>query len=165
MLNLCFLFCFFEVTRQCSADSPAGGEGKWKGDGGGSMGGRQRDEPFISPSNNAYGEEPWLFYGNPIASPRAIVYSSLGTARFTVLTSRLIRIEGPPPFEDGRTLIVWNRNLTIPVFTTNTTGSTTTIDTGDFGVLLEYIDDGTGLFTSTNLKVQRRTPFFGGVMK
>lgn len=149
MFSLCFLFCFFEVTRLC-----------YSFDGGGSTGGRQRDEPFLSPSNNAYGEEPWLFYGYPIASPRAMVYSSLGTARFTVLTSRLIRIEGPPPFEDGRTLIVWNRNLTIPVFTTNTTGSTTTIDTGDFGVLLEYIDDGTGLFTSTNLKVQRRTPSF-----
>jgi alpha-glucosidase (family GH31 glycosyl hydrolase) len=113
-----------------------------------------------SGGSNAYGNEPWLFFGDPIAPSSAIVHSALGSARFTILTPRLIRIEGPPPFEDARTLVVWNRNLSVPSYTTNTTGMTTTIDTGAFGVLLTYIDDGSGSFTSSNLQIQRRTPSF-----
>jgi hypothetical protein len=122
-------------------------------------------QPFISTSSssstNAYGTEPWLFYGNPLAPTSATVLSANGNARFTILSSRLIRMESPPPFEDARTLVIWNRNITsIPPFTTQTIGETTTIDTGDFGILLTYIDDGTAIFTSNNLQVQRKTPAF-----
>jgi hypothetical protein len=40
------------------------------------------------------------------------------------------------------------------------TGVLKYLDTGAFGVLLTYIDDGSGSFTSSNLQIQRRTPSF-----
>jgi hypothetical protein len=112
----------------------------------------------------AYGDEPWLYFGNATADPAAVVLSAKGTARFTVLTPRLLRLEYSPAgggagFEDARTLPVWNRRLPVPPFTSHTEGATTTIDTGDFGVLLTYTDDAAP-FSPASLRVQRRTPAF-----
>ena len=89
--------------------------------------------------------------------------SARGSARFTILTPRLLRLEYAPAggagFEDARTLPVWNRRLPVPPFSARTDGMTTTIDTGDFGVLLTYTDDGAP-FSAASLRVQRRTPAF-----
>ena len=110
----------------------------------------------------AYGAEPWLYWGQPAAPAAAVVLSARGTARFTVLTPRLLRLEYSPDarFEDARTLAVWNRALpAVPPFSTQTNGDTTTIDTGAFGVLLTYVDDGLP-FSAASLRVQRRTPAY-----
>ena len=110
----------------------------------------------------AYGAEPWLYYGDPAADAAAVVLSARGTARFTVLSPRLLRLEYAPAgvgFEDARTLPVWNRRLPVPPFSAKTVGATTTIDTGAFGVLLTYVDDGAP-FSPASLSVQRRTPAY-----
>ncbi|MBP5782321.1 MAG: glycosyl hydrolase family 31, partial [Bacteroidales bacterium] len=59
---------------------------------------------------------------NPKADEDAIV--TFGNARFTVLTSRLIRLEWSENgiFEDNATLGVVNRNLPVPKFTVKITG-------------------------------------------
>ena len=109
-----------------------------------------------------YGAEPWVsWWGNPIAQSAAVVLSARGTARFTVLTPRLLRLEYSPDgsFEDARTSVVWNRVLPVPPFETSTVGDTTTIDTGAFGVRLTYVDDGEP-FSAASLNVLRRTPAY-----
>ena len=73
----------------------------------------------------AYGAEPWLYWGQPAAPAAAVVLSARGTARFTVLTPRLLRLEYSPDarFEDARTLAVWNSALpAVPPFSTQTNG-------------------------------------------
>ena len=113
-------------------------------------------------SSPAYGAEPWVsWWGSPAAAPSATVLSARGTARFTVLTPRLLRLEYSPDgaFEDARTLVILNRLLPVPPFAASTDGSTTTIDTGDFGVRLVYTDDGAP-FSAASLSVERRTPAF-----
>ena len=59
----------------------------------------------------------------PKASPEAEVV--FGNARFTVLTSRLIRMEwaADAAFEDRATLGVVNRNLPVPQFSVKKSGS------------------------------------------
>jgi hypothetical protein len=110
-----------------------------------------------------YGEEPWVkWWGTPLAPLTSTVISSRGTARFTVLTPRLIRLERSPlpqAFEDARSWVVWNREMEAVDFTTSTTGDRTIIDTGVGGVLLEYDDDGMP-FSDTNLRVTRRSAAF-----
>jgi alpha-glucosidase (family GH31 glycosyl hydrolase) len=66
---------------------------------------------------------------NPVANSAAVVVS--GSARFTVLTPQLIRIEYDPKgvFEDRATLAFVNRNLTVPSFTSNTASGILTIRT------------------------------------
>ena len=53
---------------------------------------------------------------NPVANPKATVVC--GNARFTVLTSRLIRMEWAQDgvFEDRATLAIVNRDLPVPAF-------------------------------------------------
>ena len=55
---------------------------------------------------------------NPVADPAAVVVS--GNARFTVLTSKMIRIEysSTKQFEDRATFAVVNRRLPVPSYTT-----------------------------------------------
>ena len=62
----------------------------------------------------ASAEETW----NPVADPRAVVVEK--SARFTVLTPRLIRMEWAADghFEDHASLVFVNRRLTVPDFTT-----------------------------------------------
>jgi hypothetical protein len=73
---------------------------------------------------------------DPVANPKAVVVS--GNARFTVLTDNVIRMEysSSGSFEDQATLAFLNRNLTVPVFTSSTSGSTLTIQTSS--VVLKY---------------------------
>lgn len=55
---------------------------------------------------------------NPVADPAAVVES--GNARFTVLTSKMIRIEysSTRQFEDRATFAIVNRRLPVPSFST-----------------------------------------------
>ncbi len=89
---------------------------------------------------------------NPKAAPDAVV--TVGNARFTVLTDRLIRMEWSEngQFEDNATLAIINRNLPVPAFTVRTTGDGAQIRTK--ALTLKY--DGGGKFNSGNLKVSFR---------
>src|SRR5437764_4158202 len=55
--------------------------------------------------------------GNPVADPRSVVVN--GNARFTVLTSQLVRMEWSQnaAFEDHASLMFINRRLPVPQFT------------------------------------------------
>lgn len=118
---------------------------------------------FVSAQQGSYGNEPWVDWagGSPLARAASVVASARGTARFTVLTPRLLRLEYAPDglFEDARTLTIWTRDLPTPPFSASTVGNVTTIDTGDFGVCLTYSDDGKP-FSAASLRVERRTPAF-----
>jgi alpha-glucosidase (family GH31 glycosyl hydrolase) len=67
--------------------------------------------------NNAMNPYPWTQEFDPIAVPEAVV--TVGLARFTVLTSRLIRLELDPSrtFEDRPSQAFWKRRLDVPEFT------------------------------------------------
>jgi alpha-glucosidase len=67
---------------------------------------------------------------NPVADAKAVVVS--GQARFTVLTSRLIRMEWSDSgkFEDHASLVFINRQLPVPQFKSSTQDGWLTIDTG-----------------------------------
>ncbi|MDD5819560.1 MAG: glycoside hydrolase family 31 protein [Bacteroidales bacterium] len=86
---------------------------------------------------------------NPVADPEAVVVS--GNARFTLLTSRLVRMEWAEDgiFEDRATLAVVNRRLEVPEFKVRRSGKTLTIKTKD--ITLRYV--GNAPFDSTNLSV------------
>lgn len=89
---------------------------------------------------------------NPVANPDAVVVS--GNARFTVLGSRLLRMEWAENgrFEDRATLGVVNRNMPVPAYTARRSGKRLTIKTDD--LTLTY--SGTGKFDEKNLKVTFR---------
>ena len=63
--------------------------------------------------------------GNPVADGRAVVMC--GKARFTVLTSRLIRMEwsGDGVFEDNATLFAVNRRMNLADYTVKRSNSHT----------------------------------------
>ena len=73
---------------------------------------------------------------DPVADPAAVVVS--GNARFTVLTSRMIRIEysSTRQFEDRATFAIVNRRLPVPSYTTEETDGYLYIRTAD--VTLRY---------------------------
>ena len=73
---------------------------------------------------------------DPVADPAAVVTS--GNARFTVLTSRMIRIQysATAQFEDRATFAIVNRRLHVPQFTTEETDGYLYIRTSD--VALRY---------------------------
>ena len=73
---------------------------------------------------------------NPVADPAAVVES--GNARFTVLTSKMIRIEysSSRQFEDRATLAIVNRKLPVPSFTTEEADGYLYIRTAD--ITLRY---------------------------
>ena len=118
----------------------------------------------------AYGEMPWVsWWGEPVANKSAVVISAHGTARFTVLTPDLLRIEraaAPGNFQDARSTAIWNRLLPVPDFVTSTDPSTgvTTITTSR--IKLQFIDSAvppgspTPSFTDSNLQVTRLSPSF-----
>ena len=87
---------------------------------------------------------------DPKADPSAVVLS--GNARFTVLTSRLVRMEWSEDglFEDNATLTFVNRKLQVPDFKVSKTKSKVVIKTSD--LTLTYRPD--GKFTAENLKVE-----------
>ena len=78
---------------------------------------------------------PELIDYNPLADPAAVVVSSDGMARFTVLTPRLVRMEqrgnasAPGAFEDRATIAMMNRKLPVPGFTHGEAGGVLTIST------------------------------------
>ena len=82
---------------------------------------------LVATAANLFAEEAW----NPVADPAAVVVS--GKVRFTVLTSRMIRIQysSTAKFEDRATFAVVNRRLPVPEFTTETDGSYLVIKTAD----------------------------------
>lgn len=85
----------------------------------------------------------------PVASPDAVVYA--GQARFTVLTSRLFRLEYHPEgrFEDRASQAFWFRQQPVPDFTVRQTGGVE-VETAD--LLLRY-DDTSGGFTPETLSI------------
>ncbi len=87
--------------------------------------------------------------GNPVADPDAVV--TVGNARFTVLTDRLIRMEWSEngKFEDNATLAIVNRNLPVPSFSAKPVGDGVQIRTGS--LTLRYA--GGGKFDEDNLSV------------
>jgi alpha-glucosidase len=87
----------------------------------------------------------------PVADPQAVV--TLEHARFTVLTSRLIRMEWAADgrFEDHASFVFLNRRLPVPKFTKSVTANQLTLDTGD--LKLTYSPTGDGRFTPEDLKI------------
>ena len=86
---------------------------------------------------------------NPKADPKAEVV--FGKARFTVLGSRLVRMEWSEDgrFEDRSTLGIVNRNMPVPPFTVKRSGKKLTIRTSD--LILRYTGD--DRFDKSNLSV------------
>lgn len=91
---------------------------------------------------------------NPIAKKESIIIS--GNTRFTVLTSRMIRMEwdAKGKFEDRATLAIINRNLETPKFSVRKYGKGVIIKTKD--LTLKY--SGNGKFSEKNLSVEFDLP-------
>jgi len=87
---------------------------------------------------------------HPIANPDAIL--TIGNARFTLLTQRLIRIEYSPTasFEDRPSQAIWYREQDVPPFTVDTTDGVLTLDSGY--LTLRY-DSNLGHFTPDSLTI------------
>jgi len=91
------------------------------------------------------------FRGNPVANPDSVLVS--GHARFTILASRLIRLEWSETgeFEDRGTYAFPTRyTLTPPHFTTQVDGDVLMIDTG--ALTLRYKQN-SGQFAADNLSI------------
>ena len=88
-------------------------------------------------------------YFHPQASEKAMVVC--GNARFTVLTSRLVRMEWSKDgvFEDRATLGIINRDLEVPAFDVRKTGSKVVIKTSD--LTLTYTGKGRFCQSSRNM--------------
>eukprot|EP00698_Gefionella_okellyi_P018500 TRINITY_DN5552_c0_g1_i1.p1 TRINITY_DN5552_c0_g1~~TRINITY_DN5552_c0_g1_i1.p1 ORF type:complete len:938 (-),score=168.17 TRINITY_DN5552_c0_g1_i1:17-2830(-) len=86
---------------------------------------------------------------NPVANPKAVV--TVGNARFTVLTDRLIRMEYSQSavFQDAATWAFLNRNLPVPSFTVSHKDNWVLITT-DF-VELAYLSNVSESFNAKNL--------------
>ncbi|MCZ2099421.1 MAG: DUF4968 domain-containing protein [Anaerolineae bacterium] len=84
----------------------------------------------------------------PVAAPQAVV--RLGSARFTILTDRLIRLEYDPTgaFEDRASQTFWYREQPVPPFTSSANGSTLDIET-DYLHLHYEADDTLGFAPQT----------------
>ena len=91
----------------------------------------------------------------PVADPRAVV--TLGTARFTVLTPQLIRVEwaADGKFEDHASLVFLNRRLPVPKFTSSIKkeSGTETLQLKTDSLSLTYMHVGDGKFTPDNLRI------------
>jgi hypothetical protein len=85
----------------------------------------------------------------PVANEAATV--TMGNARFTVLTPRMVRMEygSQGRWEDRPTLAFLNRNLPVVPFSANVSAGSVTIETD--ALLLTY--SGGGAFSGSNLKV------------
>ena len=99
---------------------------------------------FICLSTNAQQKD------NPVANPAAVIVD--GNTRFTVLTPGLLRMEwdSASKFEDKASLVVINRNLSVPKFKKTETGGWIVITTDQ--LILKY-KKGSGKFTPENLQV------------
>ena len=85
------------------------------------------------------------------ADPKAVV--TVGSARFTVLTPQLVRMEwaADKVFEDRPSLVFLNRRLPVPAFTTRRERGWTVIDTGK--LVVRYRPQGAGEFTAQDLSI------------
>lgn len=116
--------------------------------------------------------------GNPTANPASIV--TLGSARFTILTPALIRLEwGNSLSANSQSTIVWNRNLSVPLFNVSwlqsdgsitRSASTAQASAGAAGVTIStdslvvtYSSDGSQPFSDSNLRIQLLRPSFTSV--
>jgi alpha-glucosidase (family GH31 glycosyl hydrolase) len=90
----------------------------------------------------------------PLADPRAVVV--VGNARFTMLTSRLLRLEYSPEgkFEDRPSQAFWYRRQPVPEFQVRRSEAEVEIETEH--LLLRYRDDGAG-FTPESLTTLLKT--------
>jgi alpha-glucosidase len=94
---------------------------------------------------------------SPVADPKAVV--TLGNARFTVLTSQLIRMEwaADGKFEDHASFVFLNRRLPVPRFTSTVTKSGTNqllkIKTSDLDLSYSSSSSDDGKFTADNLNI------------
>jgi alpha-glucosidase (family GH31 glycosyl hydrolase) len=94
---------------------------------------------------------------DPVANPKAVVV--LGSARFTVLTPQLVRMEwsADGKFEDRASFVFLNRNLPVPSFTHTLTheanGQTLTLTTDALKLTYTLTPGGDGKFTLDDLQV------------
>ncbi len=90
---------------------------------------------------------------DPIADPDAIVI--VGSARFTILTPQLIRMEWATDgkFEDHASLVFLNRKLSVPEFTHEITPDGRTIIRTKALTLSYSPADSNGKFTAQNLSI------------
>src|SRR5580700_5920879 len=79
---------------------------------------------------------------SPVANPKAVVVD--GHARFTVLTTQLIRMEwaADGKFEDHASFVFLNRRLPVPQFTVKRDGAHLTLDTGELQLTYDAAGDG-----------------------
>jgi alpha-glucosidase len=92
---------------------------------------------------------------DPRADPAAIV--TVGQARFTVLTPRLVRLEWAADrrFEDRPSIVFVNRRLPVPPFTTRRDGDRHEIDTGPLRIRYRPAADARGRgFTPDSLSIE-----------
>jgi alpha-glucosidase (family GH31 glycosyl hydrolase) len=90
----------------------------------------------------------------PVAAPGATLLS--GDVRFTVLTPKLLRLEwaADSSFEDRASLVMLNRSLPVPKFTTGRNGGWLEMTTG--ALRLRYREH-SGRFTKENLNIHFQT--------
>jgi alpha-glucosidase len=94
---------------------------------------------------------------DPVADPRAVV--TLGNARFTVLTPRLIRMEwaADAKFEDHASFVFLNRKMPVPKFTHEISSDadrrTLTIETDALKLTYSPAASGDGKFAAGNLEI------------
>eukprot|EP01084_Bolivina_argentea_P279646 478098_1 len=104
---------------------------------------------LILATNECHGAWQLLDY-DPVADPKAIIHSGT-SARFTVLTSSLIRLEydSKGKFEDRQSFTIFNRKLAVPKFTNTSNNGILTIKTSD--LTLTYAEG--QKFNSTSLTI------------
>jgi alpha-glucosidase (family GH31 glycosyl hydrolase) len=104
--------------------------------------------------------------GNPTASPKAVV--QVKNVRFTVLTPALIRIEKILPngsFEDRQTMVVFNRRLPVPWFSTKTLGLNGGVEITTEDLVLTYLGSADETFSPSNLFIQMKTENYNNMSK
>ena len=93
---------------------------------------------------------------DPVANPQAVV--TVGKARFTVLTSRLIRMEwaADGKFEDHASFVFLNRRMPVPQFHAQKTGDGQGVTISTTALTLTYHPDtaGDGEFSAQNLSIR-----------
>lgn len=118
----------------------------------GTLQGKTAQMPRAVSTNTTPGME------NPVAAPGAVV--EIGHARFSVLTSRLIRMEWAQDgvFENHASLVFLNRNLPVPKFTQHISieSGVRVLHLDTRALHLTYRDSPveSGMFSASNLQIQ-----------